>query len=88
MDNPTLRKFFGWCTIINLGIMVLTFVILALFGDTIYGIIHVPDSASSISREAFSVAIYGWIGIHRAPLIVFSLVPWISLMIVDKAGHV
>jgi len=62
--------------------MVLTFVILALFGDAIYRMIHVRGSASSISREGFSVAIYGWIGIHRALIIVCNLVPWIALMII------
>jgi len=84
MDIPTLRKFLGWCTIINIGILILTILIAAIFGDAIFQIIH--GSSSSISREAFSVAIYGWIGIHRALLIVFSLVPWIALMIIEEVG--
>lgn len=84
MDIDTLRKFLGWCTIIDIGILILTILIAAVFGDAIYRTIH--GSSSSISREAFSVAIYGWIGIHRAFIIVFNLVPWIALMVMDEVG--
>jgi len=81
MDITTLRKFFGWYTIINIGFLIITILIVAIFGDTIYRTIHGPSS--SISRGAFNVAIYGWIGIHRAFIIVFNLVPWIILRIIE-----
>ena len=82
MDISTLRKFFGWCTIINIGILIISIPLVAIFGGLIYQIL---SSFYSIPSEAVNVAIYGWIGIHRALLIVFSLVPWISLMIIEKA---
>jgi len=84
MDIPTLRKFFGWCTIIDLGFLVLAFFILALAGDLVYQMQSWPFP---ITKEAFDVVIHCWIGLLKIVVIMFNLVPWISLVIIDKARH-
>lgn len=79
MDIQTLQSFFMWCTILNLGILMVTGLFLAIGGDFVYWL-HVRFF--SISRETFDAVIYGWIGLYKIAVIVFNIVPWIALEII------
>ncbi len=79
MDTMTLRAFFMWCTIINGVLLILSFLICAYAGGWIH---RVHSKWFPISREAFNVAIYCFIGLFKILVLVFNLVPYLALMIV------
>ena len=79
LDIPTLQSFFMWCTILNLGILIITGLFLAIGGDFVY---WVKTRFFTISREQFDVAIYCGVGFYKIIVIAFSLVPWIVLEII------
>ena len=79
MDIITVRAFFMWCSIINGALLVLSFLICSLAGDWIYGM---HSKWFPISREAFNVAIYSFIGLYKIFFWVFNLVPYIACAIV------
>jgi len=79
MDIITVREFFMWCTIINAALLLFSFLICAFAGDWIYG---VHSKFFPISREAFNVAIYSFLGLFKVLFIVFNLVPYIALVII------
>jgi hypothetical protein len=75
-----MKDFFMWCTIINGSLLVLSFLIYSLAGNWIY---RIHSKWFPISREAFNVAIYCFIGLFKIFILVFNLVPYIALMITD-----
>ena len=79
MDIQTLQTFFMWCTILNLGFLMITGLLLAIAGDFVY---RMQSKFFPISREAFDVVIFCWIALWRLVLIVFCFVPWIALEII------
>jgi len=78
MDITTLRAFFRWCTIINGGLLLFTAVICVSAPDWIY---RVQSRWYPVSREAFNVVIYAFIGLFKVFFLMFNLVPYIVLSI-------
>lgn len=79
MDIHTLRAFFMWCTIINYAVLILWFLILACAGGWVY---KMHSKWFPISREAFNVAIYSFVGLYKIFILVFNLIPFVALAIV------
>jgi len=79
MDIALIRKFLMWCTIINGGLLILSFLICAYAGNWVH---QVHSRWFPISREAFNVAIYAGIGFMKMVIIVFNLVPYLALVII------
>ena len=79
MDIAAIKAFFMWCTIINFGLLMFTFVMVSVLGDWVYGI---HSKIFSISRESFNVTLYAFLGVYKILVIVFCAVPWIALVII------
>jgi len=79
MDIQTLTTFFMWCTIINLGLLILTSLVCIFLGDFSY---RMNNRFFSISRETFNIAFLSFIGLFKIFVIVFYLVPYIALLII------
>lgn len=80
MDMKTLQTFFMWCTIINAALLVLSSMICAFAGHRLY---RIQSKWYPISRDAFNVIIYSFIGVFKVFFLVFNLVPYIALLIVS-----
>jgi len=79
MDIQTLTTFFMWCTILNLGVLILSSIMLVFFGDFSY---RMNNRFFSISREAFNVVSVCFVGLFKIFVIVFNIVPYIALLII------
>ena len=75
-----MKDFFMWCSIINGSILVLSFLMCAFAGDWIY---RMQSKFFPISREAFNVIIYCFIGLYKMFFIVFNLVPFLAFAILE-----
>ena len=80
MDIKVIQTFFMWCTIINTGLLVLTGMIFTFAGDWVY---RVQSKWYPISRDAFNVVIYSFIGLFKLFFITFNLVPYVALLIIE-----
>jgi len=80
MDMFTIKTIFMWCTIINVLLLALSFLFCAYAREWIY---RMHSKWFPISREAFNVAIYSFLGLFKILVLVFNLVPWIACAIVD-----
>ncbi|MFH1968842.1 MAG: DUF6868 family protein [Verrucomicrobiota bacterium] len=78
MDINIIRTFFMWCTIMNGGLLILSSLILAFAGDWVF---RMHGKWIPITREAFNVAIYCFLGFFKIIVISFNLVPYIALVI-------
>jgi hypothetical protein len=85
MDIKTVRAFFKWCTIINVALLIFSSLFCVCAGDWVY---QMHSKWFPISREAFNVAIYSFIGLFKVFVIMFNFVPYIALAIVGKMKQV
>ena len=80
MGVQTLQSFFMWCTIINAVLLVLTGVIFTFAGDWVY---RVQSKWYPISRDTFNVVIYSFIGLFKLFFLMFNLVPYVALLVME-----
>ncbi len=78
MDIQTLRAFFMWCTIINGGLLILSFLTCTYAKNWVY---RMHGKWFPMPREAFDVVIYCFIGVMKIFVLMLNLVPYIALVI-------
>lgn len=81
MNIQTVTAFFKWCSIINIGMLIFSTLILVVAQDLIYSF---HGMMFDIPREGFNVIVYAFIGLYKVLIIVFSLVPYVALKIMAK----
>jgi hypothetical protein len=79
MDIEILTKFFMWCTIINAGLLVFSFLIVAFANDFVY---RIHSKWFPMPRETFNVIFYSFMGAYKLLVYVFNIVPWVALVII------
>lgn len=80
MDIGTLRAFFGWCTVLNGGLLlVVSLVVCTMAGDWTY---RMTSRWFPISRETFNVTLYCFIGAMKLVVLMLNLVPYIALALI------
>lgn len=80
MDIQMLTTFFMWCTIINGGILVVWTVFYMFAPGLVY---RIQRNFIPISRETFNMAMYGFIGFFKIIFLVFNVVPYVVLLIMQ-----
>ena len=79
MDIQTLTTFFMWCTIINVALFAWATVWFILAPDFMY---RMQSKMIPISREIFNAVYYSFLGAYKIFILVFSVVPYVALLIV------
>lgn len=79
MDLENLRAFFGWCTIINGGLLIFAFLICATAGDWVY---RMHSRWFRIPRETLDRTIYCFLGAMKIIVLMLNLVPYVVLIII------
>jgi hypothetical protein len=68
-----------WCSIINIGLLMLTFVMCIFAADWIY---QIHSKWFPISRVAFNTILYSFLGAYKMLVLIFNIIPWIALSII------
>jgi hypothetical protein len=68
-----------WCSILNGGLLVFSALIAGFAREFIF---RAHNRWYRIQREAFDVAMYSFLGVYKIFIFVFSLVPYVALLIV------
>jgi hypothetical protein len=76
----TLRKFFGWCTVINFGIILFTAVAILLMRDWMS---ELHGSMFGLDQEEVLESYFAYLANFKIVIIVFNLVPYLSLRMMD-----
>ena len=79
MAMQTLTAFFLWCTLINGGILILWTLFLVFAPDFVY---RIQNRWFPIPRETYDVVIYAFLGLFKLLFLVFSVTPYLALLIV------
>ncbi len=79
MNLDQLTEFFKWMTIINVGLLILSSVLdMAL--KNVMGKIH--GKLFGIKENEVALVAYGYLGMYRVLVLVFNIVPYISLLLI------
>jgi hypothetical protein len=78
MTLENLRAALAWCTVINLGLLVVWWLFFALAHDWIR---RVHSKWFNLSRERFDTIHYGAMALFKIGIVLLNLVPYLSLRI-------
>jgi len=77
MDGiEALTTFFGWCTVIDMGFLVLTSMVLVFARGWITGM---HSKMFDLDESTLSLAYFKYLAHFKITVIVFNLVPWLAL---------
>ena len=80
MTLEQLQALLGWCTIINMGLLLGWFFMLAVFREQVY---KLHSRWFSISQDDFSQLHYAAMAGFKLSIFVFNLSPYIALSIIN-----
>ena len=81
MDIDTLRSFLGWCSVINIGLL------LWWWGWFVFGhefIFKMHTRWFRLTQERFDAIHYGAIAGFKLGIMLLNVVPWIALTVMAK----
>ncbi|MFW5426632.1 MAG: DUF6868 family protein [Methylophagaceae bacterium] len=73
-----LTTFFGWCSIINIAILLLTTLLLMGFKDLVSSI---HSKMFGIEPQGIPLIYFNYLGNYKIAIFIFSLVPYLALKI-------
>lgn len=79
MNISMLTDFFMWCSIVNFGLLILSFLMITLGGNLIY---KLHGKMFPMPRETFNVVLYSFMGFYKILVFVLNVIPWIVLEII------
>ena len=78
MTTEKLTKFFGWCTVLNMALLLWWAVWMIFASDFVY---QVQTLVIDISKEQMNVVHYSAMAFHKILIIVFNVIPYLVLKI-------
>jgi len=78
MDIEMLTRFFMWCTVMNVLLLILWTLAFMLVPDLVY---RTQYRWFPIPREVFNVVMYSFLGLFKIVFLVFNVIPYFSLLI-------
>ena len=73
------RDFLGWCSIINMGLLLWWFMFFTLVHDLVY---RIHGKWFKLSVERFDAIHYAGMAFFKVSIILFNIVPYLALRIV------
>ncbi len=78
MTMQVLTDVLMWCTILNGGLLIVSWVVCAFAGNWVYSM---HSKWFPMPRETFNVVIYTFLGVYKILFWVFFAIPFIALKI-------
>ncbi len=73
------RDFLGWCSVINMGLLLWWFLFFTLVHDLVY---RIHSKWFKLSVERFDAIHYAGMAFFKISIILFNIVPYLALRIV------
>ena len=79
MDLVSIRAFFAWCAVINIGLLLWWLVFVVFAHDWTY---RMHSKWFKLSVQQFDACHYGGMGLFKLGIFMFNLVPYFALRII------
>ena len=80
MTLEQLADLFKWMTVINIGVLILSSVLVMALRNIMC---KMHGKLFGIEEDKVSVVVYGYLGMFKVLVIVFNIVPYISLTLIQ-----
>jgi len=74
----TLTVFFGWCSVINIGMLVFSAIILMILKEPIS---RLHSKLFELNQESLPLIYFRYLGNYKIAILMFNLVPYIALKV-------
>ncbi len=81
MELVTLKEFFMWMTVVNFGVFMWSAIMCIGCKGFIY---RIHGKMFGLSQDTVNTMLYGFLGFYKIVFIVFVLIPWIALVIMES----
>ena len=71
-----IEQLFMWCSLINIVLMLFTFLVIIVFNEKI---VSIHSRLFKIPKESIGIAIYSFLGIWKLFTFMFFVIPWLCL---------
>jgi len=78
MNIETLTVFLGWCSVINIGMLTITAILLIIMKGPIS---HLHSKMFGVSETEIISEYFKYLGNYKIGIIIFNIVPYIALKI-------
>ena len=76
----SLATFFGWCSLINIGVLVFTTVVLVLMKEAIS---NMHARLFGVKQEELPQVYFAYLGHYKVAILVLNLVPYLALKLMS-----
>jgi hypothetical protein len=80
MDMQSLTTFFGWCAVLNIGLLVFSTLMMALLKDQA---VRIHSSLFGLNPDGLPDKYFDWLANYKIATYIFSIVPWLALKIMS-----
>lgn len=81
MNLEQLTELFRWMSIINVVLLMVSVILIILLKDFVY---KIHAKLFGVNESNLSVVIYSYLGIYKLLIIVFNIVPYFTLLIINQ----
>lgn len=78
IDFDQLSSFLGWCSIINICLLALSFIAILILKDKL---VKTHSALMAVKAESLPMIYINLLGIYKLMIITFNVVPYFSLML-------
>ena len=80
MELSQIEVFLGWCTVINIGILLFSTIVLAVAKEPIA---EIHSRIIRLSQKDLSNAYFQYLAIYKIGILLFNLTPYIALKLMS-----
>lgn len=82
LTTDTLRQFFGWATVLNMGMLIFSSIMLAVLRGKIT---KLQSRLFGLGEKELTLAAYQYLANYKVLVLVFNAVPYLALKIMSCA---
>jgi len=79
MNIETLTAFLGWCTVINIGVLIFTTIILVILREPIT---NIHSKLFGLNPANLPHEYFHYLGNYKIAVLIFNVVPYIALKVI------
>ena len=80
IEIDVLIRFFGWCTVINLGVLLFSTIMLLLLKDQM---VAVHSKLFGLSSATLAAIYFRYLAYYKVAIFIFNLVPYLALTLMS-----
>ena len=82
MTIEVLQEFLGWCTVINIGILILSSIVVVTIREPV---LRIHSKLFRMKEEQLVGAYFQYLAQFKIAVLIFNLVPYLALALMDKS---